>query len=207
MRWQHTLDRLPDTAAAAAFEESEAVRVEQRAAALRQADGAPGAMGAGAIVDEAKQHEKLRPGAEALVHGVGVERGILAQALVEAGERVVSREVLVLRQHAAFLRVEQKDQAQDDGEQAAVDVVAVAFRGERLAQELAAGGVVSGLEAAEELVQGVQHLLREALGNLVLVLATAFKQGGETAGRGAAPAGAARIAAGAARSRAGARRY
>ena len=40
-------------------------------------------------------------------------------------------------------------------------------------------GVVSGLEAAEELVHGVQHLLREALGNLVLVLATAFEQGGE----------------------------
>ena len=38
---------------------------------------------------------------------------------------------------------------------------------------------MSGLEATEELVQGVKHLLREALGNLVLVLAAAFKQGGE----------------------------
>ena len=66
------------------------------------------------------------------------------------------------------------------GEQAPVDVVAVAVLGERLAQEIAAGGVVSGLEATEELVQGVKHLLGEALGNLVLVLAAAFEQGGET---------------------------
>ena len=87
--------------------------------------------------------------------------------------------MLVVRQHAAFLGVEQKDQAQDDGEQTAVDVVAVAVLGERFAQEFAAGGVVSGLEAAEELVQAVQNLLREALGNLVLVLAAALEQGGE----------------------------
>ena len=89
--WRHdALDRLPDTAAAAALEKPETVRVEQCAAAFRQVDGAPGAMGASPIVDEAKQYEKLRPGAEALVHGVGVEGGILAQALVEAGERVSS---------------------------------------------------------------------------------------------------------------------
>ena len=44
----------------------------------------------------------------------GLRAAILAQALVETGERVVPREALVLRQHAAFLRVEQKDQAQDD---------------------------------------------------------------------------------------------
>ena len=156
-------------------------------------------------MDEAKQHEKLRPGTEALVHGVRVERGILAQALVEAGERVVAREVLVLRQHAAFLRVEQEDQPQDDGQQAAIDVVAVAVLGERLAQELAAGGVVRGLEAAQELIQGMQHLLGEAFGNLVLVFAAAFEQGGKPLLTGAAPAGAVRTAAGVARNRAGAR--
>ena len=178
-RRHDALYRLPDTAAAAALQKSETVRVEQCAAALRQVDGAPGTMGASPIVDEAKQHQKLRPGAEALVHGVGVEGCILAQALVEAGERVVAREALVFRQHPAFLRVEQKDQAQDDGEQAAIDIVAVAVLGERLAQEFAAGGVVSALEAAEEFVQSVQHLLGKALGNLVLVLAAAFEQGGE----------------------------
>ena len=36
-----------------------------------------------------------------------------------------------------------------------------------------------GLEAAEELVQGMEHLLRETLGDFVLVLAAAFEQGGE----------------------------
>ena len=39
---------------------------------------------------------------------------------------------------------------------------------------------MSGLEAAEDLVQGVQHLLGEALGYLVLVFAAAFEEGGET---------------------------
>ena len=82
------------------------------------------------VMDEAKQHEQLRPGAEALVHGVRVERGVFAQALVEAGERVVPDEGLVLRQHAALLGVEEEDEAQNDGEQTAVDVVAVAFRSE-----------------------------------------------------------------------------
>ena len=38
---------------------------------------------------------------------------------------------------------------------------------------------MSALEAAEELVQGVQNLLREPLGNLVLVLSTAVEQGSE----------------------------
>ena len=38
---------------------------------------------------------------------------------------------------------------------------------------------MSGLEAAEEFVQAVQNLLRQSLGDLVLVLAAALKQGGE----------------------------
>ena len=96
--------------------------------ALREADRAAGAVVARSVVDEAKQHEQLRPGAEALVHGVRVERGVFAQALVETGERVVTDEGLVLRQHAALLGVEEEDEAQYHGEQTAVDVVAIAFR-------------------------------------------------------------------------------
>ena len=79
-------------------------------------------------MDEAKQNEKLRPGAEALVHGVRVKGGVFTQALVETGERVVPDEGLVLRQHAALLGIEEEDEAQNDGEQAAIDVVAIAFR-------------------------------------------------------------------------------
>ena len=133
-------------------------------------------------MDEAKQHEKLRPGAEALVHGVGVERGVFAQAPVEAGERVVAGEGLVLRQHAALLGIEQEDQPQDDGEQAAVDVVAVPAGGERLAQQRAAGSVVGGLEPAKKLVERVHHLLREALAHFVLISAAVLQKGGEPLG-------------------------
>ena len=163
----------------APFEEREAVRVEQCAPALRQADRAAGAVVARSVVDEAKQHEQLRPGAEALVHGVRVEGCVFAQALVEAGERVVPDEGLVLRQHAALLGVEEEDEAQDHGEQSAVDVVAIAFGRERLAQQRCAGSVMGGLEPAQKLVERVHHLLGEALAHLVLVLAAVFQERGE----------------------------
>ena len=54
------LDPLPGARArtgTAAFEEREAVRVEQCAPALRQADRAAGAVVARSVVDEPKQHE------------------------------------------------------------------------------------------------------------------------------------------------------
>ena len=86
--------------------------------------------GLGAVVDHAEQGEELRPGAVALVHGVGEERGVLAQPLVEAGERVVAQERLVLGQHVPLLGVEQEDEPQDHREQRVVDLVGVL--GERL---------------------------------------------------------------------------
>ena len=88
-----------------AFEEREAVRVEQGATTLRQGDGAAGAMGTRPIVNETEEDEELRPRPEALVHGVRVQCVVFAQALVEAGERVVANEGVVLRQHAALLGV------------------------------------------------------------------------------------------------------
>ena len=131
----------------------------------------------GAVVDHAEEHEQLRPGAVALVHRVRVERGVLAQALVEAGERVVAQERLVLGQHVPLLGVEQEDEPQDDGEQRAVDLVGVL--GERLAQQLALRRVVRRLEAAQQLVERVQHLLGEPLADLVLELAAVGEQRGE----------------------------
>ena len=139
-------DGLPDPRpGVSALQEREAIRVEQGAATLRQGDGAAGAVGARSVVDETEQDEELRPCSEALVHGVRVQCVVFAQALVEAGERVVADEGVVLRQHAALFGVEEEDQAQDDREEAAVDVVAVAVFGERLAQQVSAGGVVGGL--------------------------------------------------------------
>ena len=131
-------------------------------------------------MDETEQNQQLCPGAEALVHGVRVERGILAQAPVETGEGIVADEGLVLRQHAALFGIEEKDQAKDDGKQASVDVVAVAVGGERLAQQLPAGRVVGGLEPAEQLILRVHHLLRKALADFVLVLAAVCQESGET---------------------------
>ena len=157
----------------AALEEREAVGVEEDAVAL----GQPHRARLGAVVDHAEEDEELRPGAVALVHRVREERGVLAQALVEARERVVAQERLVLGQHVPLLGVEQEDEPQDDGEQRAVDLVGVL--GERLAQQLALRGVVRGLEAAQQLVERVQHLLGQALADLVLELAAVLEQGGE----------------------------
>ena len=89
-------------------------------------------MGTCSIVDEPEQDEELRPGAEELVHGVRVQGGVFTETLVEAAERVVAEEGVVLRQHAALLRVEQEDEAEDDSEEPLVDVVPVAVLGERL---------------------------------------------------------------------------
>ena len=174
------LDDLPDPRAGVpAFEEREAVRVEQGAAALRQGERAAGAVGGRPVVDEAEQDEKLRSGAEALVHGVRVERGVFAQTFVEAGERVVAEEDVVLRQGSALLGMEQEDETENDGEEGAVDVVPVAVLGERLAKQILAGGVMGGPEPPEQLVEGVQHLFREAFAHLVLLLAAVLEEGGE----------------------------
>ena len=108
-----------------------------------------------------------------------MEGGVFTQALVETGKRVVPDEGLVLRQHAALLGVEEKDEAQYHGEQTAVDVVAIAFRRERLAQQPSAGSVMGGLEPAHKLVERVHHLLGETLAHLVLVLAAVFQERGE----------------------------
>ena len=139
--------------------------------------GQPHRAGFGAVVDHAEEDEKLRPSTVALVHRVREERGILAQPLVEAGERVVAQERLVLRQHVPLLGIEQEHEPQDDGEQRAVDFVGML--GERLAQELALRGVVGGLKSAQEFVECVQHLLGQLLTDLVLELAAVLKEGAE----------------------------
>ena len=176
VRDEGRLDPLVDLAraGAAAFEEPEAVRVEQRAVAPGQVQP----VGVGPVVEQPEQHQELRPGAVALVHGVRVERGVLAQAFVQAGEGVVARERLALRQQVALFGVEQEDEAQDDGEQCVVDVVGTL--GQRFAQQGAPRGVVGGLEAAQQVVEGVQHLLGQPLAHLVLETPAVLQQRGKT---------------------------
>ena len=174
------LDNLPDARIGVpAFEEREPVRIENGTVALRQGDRATGTMGTCSVVDETEQDEELCPRAEALVHGVRMQGGVFTETLVEAAERVVAEEGVVLRQHAALLGVEEEDEAEDDSEEPSVDIVSVAVLGERLAKQPAAGGVVGGLEPSDELVEGVHHLLGETLAHLVLVLAAVLEESGE----------------------------
>ena len=164
---------LPGAARSAALQEAIPVGVEEGAVAWRE----PHRARPGAVVDHAEQREELGVPAEALVHGIRMERRVFAQPFVEAGEGVGAEEGLVLRQHVPLLGVEQEHEPQHDGEQAPVDLVGVLRK--RLAQKLALRGVVSGLEATQKLVQGVQDLLGQALADLVLVLAAVLQQGGE----------------------------
>ena len=174
------LDNLPGTRIGVpAFKEREPIRIEDGTVALRQGDRATGAMGPCSVVDEPEQDQELRPRAETLVHGVRVQGGVFAETFVEAAERVVAEEGVVFRQHAALLGVEQEDEAEDDSEEPSVDVVPVAVLGERFPKQLPAGGIVGGLEPPDELVEGVHHLLGEALAHLVLVLAAVLEEGGE----------------------------
>ena len=62
------------------------------------------------VVEQPEQYEELRPGSVALIHRVGVKSRVLAQALVQTGQRVVAREGLPLRQQVALLGVEQEDE-------------------------------------------------------------------------------------------------
>jgi hypothetical protein len=75
------------------------------------------------------------PRPKALVHRIWIERGILAEALIEAGERVEAQERLILRQHVPLLGKEQEHEPQDDSEQGSVDFVGMLC--EWLAQEFA----------------------------------------------------------------------
>jgi len=173
---ERRLDPLVDLAGAAlgaALQEAVAVGVEQGAAARRQAHAA----GAGAVVDHAEQRQQLRPGAEALVHRVGVQRGVRAQPFVQAGQRVVGAERLVGRQQVPLFGVEQEDEPQDDGEQGAVHGVRVVRQD--FPQQRAAAGVVRGLQPAQQLVEGVQHLFGQPFAHRVLPGAAVGEEGGQ----------------------------
>lgn len=73
---------------APALKEREAVRVEERPVAREQLDGVAGTR---AVMNEPEEREQLCPGAEALVNRVREVRGVLAQALVQARDRIEAR--------------------------------------------------------------------------------------------------------------------
>ena len=133
---------------------------------------------AAAVVDQAEEGEKLGPCPIAMVHGVGVPSGVFPQPLEEAGDGVEVLVHLVVRQQRTVFGVEQKNQPQQHGEQAAIDVVRVV--GKHGAQQFAMPLVVSRLEAAEQLVECGQHLLGQLGRDKVLIFAAFRKDRGQS---------------------------
>ena len=118
---RHARDGWLLSSLASAFEEKVAVRIEEVALARRNAHSTMAA----ALVYEAEESQQLRPRAIPLVHGVRVSASVGTQPLIEAGHRVVVRVYRIGGKEAAVLRIQQKHQAQQRGEQAGVDQVRV----------------------------------------------------------------------------------
>ena len=152
------------------LKEGEADRAEE----VTPAGGQVHVAGLGAVVHHAEEHQELRPRAVPVVHGVGVEASVLAQAFEEPDDRVVTDEGGIVREQPAFFRIEQEYQAQDDGKEGTVDVVGILF--ELAGQQCAVRLLVRRLETPQQLVETVQHLLRQALAHNVLILAAGLKE-------------------------------
>ena len=163
---------------AAAFEEWVALEIEKMALA----GGHPHLLVLAAAVDEAEECEELRPCAESVLHRIGVTLGIGAQALEEAAHGVVFNEKALGREKRAILGEEHEDEAEEHGDEAAVNVLGVA--GGEIVEALALGLLLGGDKAAQQLVKGVEHLLGELFGNGGLVAAAGLEQGGQALRRG-----------------------
>ena len=75
-----------------------------------------------------KERQQRRPGAEALVHGVGVLAAVLLEPRVEGEERVVGAEELFFdRKNGVVFGVEDHHQAKEHGQEPLVDDVGVVF--------------------------------------------------------------------------------
>ena len=153
-----------------ALDEGVGVRVEQLALARRQ----PQPPVPAAVEHQPEQRQQARPGAVTLVHRVRVAAGVGAQPLEQAGNRVVTGPYVVLREQLPVLRVQQEDQPEQHGQQPAVDLLRV-LPGQ-LAQDPPRRRLVRRLEAAQQLPERAEHLLREAPGDLVLVAAALGEQ-------------------------------
>ena len=87
-----------------------------------------------ATMDEAEERQQARPGAAALVHRVGMTRGIVEQAGMERADAialVVERPRLAVgarRDEVAILGVEQEDEAEQNGQQSFVEMLRSARR-------------------------------------------------------------------------------
>ena len=156
----------------APFEEGKAGRVEQPPLAGDEGQVAVPA----AAVDQPEQRQQLRPGPEALVHGVRVRGRVGAQPGEQAAEGVVLLVHRMVGHHAAVLGVEEEHQPHQHDDQPAVEVA------RRFARQRRQGAVarVRRHEPAQQLVQRGQHLAREPRRDLGLRLAAPGEQRGQS---------------------------
>ena len=82
--------------------------------------------------------------------------------------------LVLVGQQAPLLGVEQEDEPENHGEQGAIDLVRVLS--ERVPQQRAAARRVRRLDAAQQIVEAVEHLASEAFADFVLILAAVAEQ-------------------------------
>ena len=124
-------------------------------------------------MDEAEQRQQLRPGAETLVHGVRPDGGVGAQPGEQAAQRIMLLVDGMAGHQPAVLGVEDEDHPHQGRNQPSVEAVGTLARQGR--RSAAAGARVRRDEAAQQFVEGGQHLPRKPGGDFRLRLA-AFRQ-------------------------------
>ena len=127
-------------------------------------------------MDQPEERQQAGPGAAPLVHRIGMMRGIVEQARIERADAialVVKRPRLAVgarRDEVAILGIEQKHEAEEDGQQPFIKMLGSARR-----QGLDPRPV-GGMETAKQLVQRAQHLRGELGRDLGLRVAAGFEE-------------------------------
>jgi hypothetical protein len=124
-------------------------------------------------MDGAEDGEKTRPSGEALVHMVRVALDIGAKLIEKTLDGVAPKVEFAARHEAAVLGVEEEDEAQEGGDEAAVNLLRVLFP--RVGKEGAFGLFIGSLKAAGQLEQSFEHLMGQSGGDVGLIVA-AFPQ-------------------------------
>ena len=128
-------------------------------------------------VNQAKERDQAAPGAAALLHRVGIARLVFQQLCVQAAHRialVVEGAGLLVgarRDQVAVFGVEDEDEPHQHRQQPFVEVLRPL--GRQGADQLG----LSRRQAAEQFVQGADHLLGECRRNRRLRLAARLQQG------------------------------
>jgi len=166
----------PVAGASAALQEGVLVWIEELPVAGRQ----PQTRVPAAVVHQPEQGQEPGPGAVALVHRVRVKPVVLAQAVVEPAHRVVVDVDRVRGHQVLVLGVQEEDEPEERGQHPSVDLLQIRVR---VPQQAASGSLVGGLEPAQQVPQGTQHLAGQFGRNLALVAAAVDHQVQEAAAR------------------------